>query len=66
MRTDNSGGDLQQIYSTRFAGRTEYRTKVWRVLAGYFGHARGGGVTQAIYPGDRGAQLGYAEAVVRF
>ncbi len=28
---------LQQIYSNRFAGKADYRTKVWRVLAPYFG-----------------------------
>jgi SAM-dependent methyltransferase len=27
---------LQRIYSARFAGKTSYRTKVWRVLAPYF------------------------------
>jgi SAM-dependent methyltransferase len=29
--------ELQQIYATRFAGRTDYRTQVWRVLTSYFG-----------------------------
>jgi SAM-dependent methyltransferase len=28
---------LQQIYDTRFAGKTEYRTRVWRILAPFFG-----------------------------
>jgi SAM-dependent methyltransferase len=31
---DNAG--LQQAYRTRFAGKTEYRIKVWQVLASYF------------------------------
>jgi SAM-dependent methyltransferase len=29
--------DLQQIYRARFAGRTDYRVRVWQVLASYFG-----------------------------
>jgi len=29
--------DLQRIYSTRFAGKTDFRNRVWRVLASYFG-----------------------------
>jgi SAM-dependent methyltransferase len=29
--------ELQRIYSTRFEGKSDYRTKVWRVLAPYFG-----------------------------
>lgn len=28
---------LQRMYSARFAGKTSYRTQVWRVLAPYFG-----------------------------
>jgi SAM-dependent methyltransferase len=28
--------ELQRIYSTRFEGKGDYRTKVWRVLAPYF------------------------------
>jgi SAM-dependent methyltransferase len=31
------GLELQEIYSTRFAGKTEYRTQVWQVLAPFFG-----------------------------
>jgi SAM-dependent methyltransferase len=31
------GPDLQRIYDARFAGKTGYRTQVWRVLAPYFG-----------------------------
>lgn len=37
MYASPDGTELQQIYGTRFAGRTEYRTEVWRVLASYFG-----------------------------
>lgn len=29
--------ELQRIYSTRFAGMTEYRNQVWKVLVSYFG-----------------------------
>jgi SAM-dependent methyltransferase len=28
---------LQRAYRTRFAGKTDYRTRVWQVLAPYFG-----------------------------
>ena len=37
MRSTPDGDELQQIYSTRFAGITGYRTRVWKVLAPYFG-----------------------------
>jgi len=33
---DGREGALQRIYSARFAGKTSYRTEVWRVLAPYF------------------------------
>jgi len=36
--TQTDKQQLQRIYRTRFAGRSEYRRKVWRVLASYFGH----------------------------
>jgi SAM-dependent methyltransferase len=29
--------DLERIYSTRFAGKTDYRTEVWKVLTPFFG-----------------------------
>jgi SAM-dependent methyltransferase len=29
--------DLERIYSTRFAGKSDYRTQVWKVLAPFFG-----------------------------
>jgi SAM-dependent methyltransferase len=29
--------ELQKIYQARFAGKTDYRTKVWKVLVEYFG-----------------------------
>jgi SAM-dependent methyltransferase len=35
MRQDDRR-DLQQIYRTRFAGRADYRVRVWKVLASYF------------------------------
>jgi SAM-dependent methyltransferase len=35
-RTVPDGPELEQIYGARFAGRTGYRTRVWRVLAPYF------------------------------
>ena len=31
------GQDLQRIYGTRFAGKSEYRDQVWKVLVSYFG-----------------------------
>lgn len=35
---DNGGGlDLQRIYGTRFAGKTSYRDRVWKLLAPEFG-----------------------------
>jgi SAM-dependent methyltransferase len=37
MRSTPDGPELQRIYSTRFAGKTDYRTQVWKVLAPYFG-----------------------------
>src|SRR5258708_7308441 len=38
MRTSPDGPDLQRIYGTRCAGKTGYRTQVWKVLVSYFGH----------------------------
>jgi SAM-dependent methyltransferase len=37
MRSSPGAPELQRIYDTRFAGKTDYRTQVWRVLAPYFG-----------------------------
>ncbi len=37
MRAFPDVPELQRIYSARFAGKTAYRTKVWRVLTPYFG-----------------------------
>jgi SAM-dependent methyltransferase len=37
MRATPGESELQQIYGARFAGKTGYRTQVWRVLAPYFG-----------------------------
>lgn len=37
MRVTPDGPELQKIYSTRFSGRTEYRTRVWKVLCLFFG-----------------------------
>jgi len=37
MRASPDGLELQRIYSARFAGKTDYRTQVWRVLAPFFG-----------------------------
>jgi len=37
MPSAPQGSELQQIYGARFAGKTEYRTKVWKVLVSYFG-----------------------------
>src|SRR5690242_11833179 len=34
--TLHSAEDLQQIYRARFAGKSAYRQKVWRVLSAYF------------------------------
>lgn len=37
MRSSPDGPELQRIYSARFAGKIDYRTRVWKVLASYFG-----------------------------
>jgi SAM-dependent methyltransferase len=37
MPTAPDGFELQRIYDTRFVGKTEYRTRVWEVLAPFFG-----------------------------
>lgn len=37
MKSTPDGTELQKIYGTRFAGKTDYRTKVWKVLVEYFG-----------------------------
>jgi len=37
MRSSPDGQQLQRIYRDRFAGKTDYRTTVGRVLAPYFG-----------------------------
>lgn len=37
MRSAPDGPELQRIYSARFAGKTDYRTQVWRVLVRFFG-----------------------------
>jgi len=36
MRPTPDGPELQRIYATRFTGKTDYRTQVWRVLVSYF------------------------------
>jgi SAM-dependent methyltransferase len=36
MQPSPDGSELQRIYNTRFSGKTEYRTQVWRILAPYF------------------------------
>jgi len=36
MRATPDGPELQKIYETRFAGKAEYRTQVWKVLVHYF------------------------------
>ena len=36
MRPSHDGPELQRIYRARFAGKTAYRTNVWRVLAPFF------------------------------
>jgi SAM-dependent methyltransferase len=37
MQSSPDGPELQRIYRTRFSGKIDYRTKVWRILAPYFG-----------------------------
>src|ERR1035437_697452 len=37
MQFSPEGSELKRIYNIRFAGRTEYRTQVWKVLAPFFG-----------------------------
>src|SRR5258708_28626367 len=39
LRTDHmphSPSDLEQIYKNRFAGKSAYRQRVWRILTEYF------------------------------
>jgi SAM-dependent methyltransferase len=36
MRAEDDKRDLQRIYSARFAGKSAYRVRVWKVLASYF------------------------------
>jgi SAM-dependent methyltransferase len=35
-RNSPGAAELERIYSTRFAGKSAYRTQVWKVLAPYF------------------------------
>ena len=37
MRSSPDGPELQRIYRARFAGKTDYRTQVWKVLAPFLG-----------------------------
>jgi len=37
MPSTPGASELMRIYGTRFAGKTEYRSQVWRVLVDYFG-----------------------------
>jgi SAM-dependent methyltransferase len=37
MTPQDDRRDLQRIYSARFSGRLDYRVKIWKVLASYFG-----------------------------
>lgn len=59
MRASPDGPELRQIYGDRFAGKTAYRSRVWSVLAPYFGRwiPSGGAVL------DLGA--GYCEFINR-
>jgi Alginate export len=61
-RPSNGHADLAALYDVS----ADYTVNPHLVVTGYFGHTWGGAVTQAIYPGDRGAQFGYAEVIVRF
>jgi SAM-dependent methyltransferase len=36
MPSSPDGSELQRIYSARFAGNTDYRTRIWKVLVSYF------------------------------
>lgn len=36
MGLPHSPADLERIYTKRFAGQSEYRQQVWRVLVAYF------------------------------
>jgi len=37
MHPSPGGPELQRIYGARFAGKSDYRTRIWKVLASYFG-----------------------------
>jgi SAM-dependent methyltransferase len=36
MRSTPDGPEVQRIYSARFAGKTDYRTRIWKELVTYF------------------------------
>ena len=36
MRSSPDGSELQRIYGARFAGKNDYRTRIWKVLVSYF------------------------------
>jgi len=57
MRAWPDGTELQQVYGSRFAGRTAYRARVWSVLAPFFGRWVSSGATVL----DLGA--GYCEFI---
>lgn len=37
MQPSHDGPELQRIYSARFAGKSDHRTRIWKVLAPFFG-----------------------------
>jgi SAM-dependent methyltransferase len=37
MHPSPGGPELQRIYGARFAGRSDYRARIWKVLVAYFG-----------------------------
>ena len=61
-RPSNGHASLATLYDVS----ADYALNRHLAVTGYVGYTWGSAVTQAIYPGDRGAQFGYAEAVVRF
>jgi hypothetical protein len=39
MRPCPDGPELPRIHGARFAGKTDHRNQVWRVLVSYFGQS---------------------------
>ena len=56
----------QTSLATLYDISADYTLSPHVFLGGYYGHAAGGRVTQALYPQGNGASLGYVEMTLRF